>query len=54
LGFDTESHEKEKKGKEIDIPGLDEVHGQPGATIAQLKVTTDSFFLTNSRGAVRQ
>ena len=31
---------------EIDIPGLDQVLGQPDATHAQLKATTDSFFLS--------
>ena len=31
---------------EIDIQGLDQVFGQPGATHAQLKATADSFFLT--------
>ena len=30
---------------EVDIPGLDQVLGQPGATHAQLKATADSFFL---------
>ena len=30
---------------EVDIPGLDEVLGQPEATHAQLKATADSFFL---------
>ena len=30
---------------EIDIPGLDQVLGQPGATHAQLKATADNFFL---------
>ena len=30
---------------EIDIPCLNQVLGQPGATHAQLKVTADSFFL---------
>ena len=29
---------------EIDIPGLDQVLGQPGATHAELKATADSFF----------
>ena len=29
---------------EIDIPGLDQLHLQSGATHAQLKATTDSFF----------
>ena len=30
---------------EIDIPGLDQVLGKPGAIHAQLKVTADSVFL---------
>ena len=30
---------------EIDIPCLDEVHGQPGPTHNQLKTTADTFFL---------
>ena len=30
---------------EIDIPGLDQVLGQPDATHAQLKATADSFYL---------
>jgi hypothetical protein len=30
---------------EIDIPGLDQVLGQPGETHAQLKATADTFFL---------
>ena len=30
---------------EMDIPGLDQVLGQPVATHAQLKATADSFFL---------
>ena len=30
---------------EIDIPGLDQVLGQPDASHAQLKATADSFFL---------
>ena len=30
---------------EIDIPGLDQVLGQPGATHAQCKATADSIYL---------
>ena len=33
------------KLREIDIPGLDQVLGQPDASHAQLKATADSFFL---------
>ena len=50
-GCDTESYPfgKGKKSAikllEIDIPGLDQVLGQPDATHVQLKATADSFFL---------
>ena len=30
---------------EIDVPGLDQVLGQPGATHAQLNATEENFFL---------
>ena len=38
---------------EIDMPGLDKVVGQPGATHAQLKATA-SFYPSMDRRAVRQ
>ena len=50
-GCDTVSYQLGKGKKsavkllDIDIPGLDRVLGQLGATHAQLKATTDSFFL---------
>ena len=51
LGCDTVSYPfgKGKKSAiklvEIDIPGLDQVLGQPDASHAQLKATADSFFM---------
>ena len=38
----------------INIPGLDQVLGQPDATHAQLKATADSFYTPMDRNTVRQ
>ena len=50
-GCDTVSYPSRKGKKsalkllDIDIPGYDQVFGQPGTTNAQLKATTARFFL---------